>query len=219
MKKMQNTSRDGTKSPAGGLNSKPEPDRNAAHRDEQVLISQCRHGDMAAFGQLVQTYQHRLFNTMLRMSGNEDDALELTQETFVRALQGIKKFRSQSSFYTWLFRIGVNLALSHRQRKTKIRFRSLHQDITTPGHQADGLAALMADDQPTPQMQADIQEQHQRVLGALAQLEPAARAIVILRDIEGHNYEQIAHILEVPMGTVKSRLARARMAVRNLLND
>lgn len=218
MKNTKNKSKDGTNLIAGGLITGADRDSDTQNRDEQLLINQCRHGNMDAFGQLVTTYQHRLYNVLLRMVGHQDDALELTQEAFVRAMQSIKKFRGQSGFYTWLFRIGVNLALSHRQRKKKIHFHSLQPDTDEMGHQADGLAAMMAGQEKSPDVQAQIQEQHQRVLAALAELDIASRAVVVLRDIEGRNYAEIAKILEVPMGTVKSRLARARMALREMLD-
>ena len=208
----------GTNPTAGGLRDRTDPDPAAQKREEQLLVSQCRHGNMAAFGQLVETYQHRLFNVLVKMVGHEDDALELTQEAFVRAMQNIKKFRGQSGFYTWLFRIGINLALNHRQRKKKIKFHSMQPEDAEMGHQADGLAAMMAGKEKRPDAEAQLREQYEQALAALDELDIDSRAVVVLRDIEGQNYADMAKILEVPIGTVKSRLARARMSLRKMLN-
>ena len=219
MKNTKNKPTEGTNPTIGGLIDRTDHDPALQKRQEQRLISQCRHGNMTAFGQLVETYQHRLYNVLLRMVGHEDDALDLTQEAFVRAMQSIKKFRGQSGFYTWLFRIGINLALNHRQRKQKIHFHSMQPESAEMGHQADGLAALMDGQEKSPDAQAQLQEQHQRALAALAKLDAASRAVVVLRDIEGHDYATMAKILDLPIGTVKSRLARARMALREMLKN
>jgi len=178
---------------------------------EEVLISRCRAGNMVAFGKLIETYQDRLFNATFRMVGNYDDAEELTQEAFVRAMKGLKRFRGNAKFYTWLFRIAINLCINHRRRRARLLE---HAGQGTTGGQAAALLDMADEKSPSPLREAQIKEQHQQVLDALEQLEPAARAIVILRDIEQLDYSEIGRILEVPVGTVKSRLYRARMAVR-----
>ena len=190
-----------------------------AHGNEDVLLDRCRKGDMAAFGQLIEKYQDRLFNVILRMVSNYDDAQELTQDAFCRAIKGIKKFRGNSGFYTWLFRIGVNLSINYKHRKELVRFSSIESSSDATGRQADGLKAIIqAKDDTSPSRQVQIKEEHQRILKALEQLEPPARAVVVLRDIEGLNYSQIARILDVPTGTVKSRLCRARTVLRKMLS-
>ncbi|MBN1437617.1 MAG: sigma-70 family RNA polymerase sigma factor [Sedimentisphaerales bacterium] len=188
----------------------------AAQTDQQ-LVSLSRAGNMTAFGQLIQRYQSRLFNAIYRVVGHHDDALELTQDAFVRALQAIKKFRSQSSFYTWLFRIGINLSINHRRRKEKLHMHSLNVEPDLAQGQAAELARLADPNSPSPAHQAQLNEQYQRTINALDQLEPDARAVVVLRDIEQMDYALIAQVLEVPVGTVKSRLSRARMTLRNQL--
>ena len=195
----------GTAGSLRGLNtvSQGQPDRGET--SEELLISRCRAGNMVAFGELIEKYQDRLFNATFRMVGNYDDAEELTQEAFVRALKGLKRFRGNAKFYTWLFRIAINLCINHRRRRAR---------LMPTGGQAAALLDLADEKNPSPLREAQIRERHQRVLDALERLEPEARAIVILRDIEQLDYGEIGRILEVPLGTVKSRLYRARMAVR-----
>ncbi len=186
--------------------------------DEAQLVEKARKGNMAAFGQLVQAYQDRLYNAILRMVGNPDDALELSQDAFIRALQALRNFRGQSGFYTWLFRIGMNLAINHQRRRQSITFSSLLTDEDYGPNQADVLRTMADRRQPGPDDQAELREEHRRVLAALQELDGDARAIVVLRDIEQLSYADIANILEVPAGTVKSRLCRARQALRDILS-
>ena len=216
MKISENQEPQGTDGPTRGQKSRSGPIGGSRAQDE-TLVGRCRRGNMAAFGQLTVKYQHRLFNAILRIVGNHDDALELTQEAFVRALQGLKNFRGQAGFYTWLFRIGVNLSLNHRQRQKHVSFTSLQGQAEEFGGQADGLAALIEGADPSPAHQAQMQEEHQRVLAAMEKLDDNARAVVVLRDIEGFSYAEIGEILETPVGTVKSRISRARMALREVL--
>jgi len=192
------------------IENQPKP---AGGSDEE-LVRLSRAGDMAAYGRLVERYQDRLYTVILRMVGNPDDAMELTQDALVRAMQGIKRFRGQSGFYTWLFRIGYNLCLNYCQRRKRIKFTSLQGDSQIVGHQADGLANLMDRSVPSPAKDAEVQEAHEQVLRARARVEEPLRAVVVLRDIEELDYAQIAKIIEVPVGTIKSRLFRARMTLR-----
>ena len=218
MKNLKNYNSQGT-DPAAGSQNYMTDDRNGPSEDD-ILISRCRKGNMTAFGQLVEKYQHRLFNTIYRMVNNYDDALELTQEAFYRAIKGLKKFRGNCGFYTWLFRIGINLSISHRSRQQKIKFTSVHSENERFGHQADGLMAVMeSKDDNSPARAAQLNEAHDKIIAAIEQLEPDARAAVILRDVEQLDYSQIALVLEVPVGTVKSRLCRARMKLRERLLD
>ena len=207
----------GTASPVAGQNGKGANVPDGRVPTDEVLVGRCRNGDLAAFGQLIERHQDRLFNAVLRMVNNYDDAQELTQEAFFRALRGIRKFRGKAGFYTWLFRIGINLSLNFCRRRGKIHFTSLHGPSDELGHQADALMGPADTTELSPLRQTQISEEHQRVLQALEELEPRARAVVVLRDIEELDYRDIATILDVPVGTVKSRLSRARMALREQL--
>lgn len=179
------------------------------------LLEQCRRGDGAAFERLVRKYQDRIFNTCWRMSGNRADAEELTQETFVRAFQAIGRFDGRSEFFTWLYRIATNLAISHQRKRSRSSAGSL--DRSPPRGAVEhggGAATRAAGSGPSPEERALATERGEQVIAALAELDEEHRAVVVLRDVESLDYEQIADILEVPVGTVKSRLHRARMALR-----
>jgi RNA polymerase sigma-70 factor, ECF subfamily len=217
MKNVKNLNSEGTSSVIDSQNNRNAGQGDGSAEDESRLISQSQSGNIDAFGQLVVKYQHRLFNAILRMVASYDDAQELTQEAFCRALRGIRKFRGSSGFYTWLFRIGINLSINHRRRKQQIHFASLHDNRNVMGQQAAGLAEMADLRSRSPEYQVELNEAHQRVIAALERLEPQERAIVVLRDIEEMNYDQIAAVLEIPIGTVKSRLSRARMALREIV--
>jgi len=190
---------------------------NQPQPTDETLVRLCRRGNMTAFGELTERYQHRLFNAIFRVVAHRDDAQELTQETFVRALQGLKRFRGNSSFYTWLFRIGINLSINHRRRRDRMQVRSFQAQSDIGRGQAADLAALAEARSESPVRQAQINEGYQLVLAAMEQLDPEAKAVVVLRDIEQLAYAEIGQILRVPVGTVKSRLFRARMTIREKL--
>jgi len=185
--------------------------------EDEALIARCRMGNMVAFGQLIERYQDRLFNAVSRMVGNHDDALEITQEAFYRAMKGLKNFRGSAGFFTWLYRIGMNLCINHHRRSRRVHITSLQSGHDGMGRQADHLAAMAQSGEYSPDKQVQIKEGCARVLTAMETLDPDARAVVVLRDIEQLHYGQIAKILELPVGTVKSRLSRARRTLREQL--
>jgi RNA polymerase sigma-70 factor (ECF subfamily) len=176
--------------------------------DDASLIAATLAGDSAAFGRLVGQYQDRLFNSLLRVLGSAEDAADITQDAFVQAYTKLDTFRGSSAFYTWLYRIAFNLAMSHARR----------------GHKAtslDGIKAI-AGEEPmdgAPAVETGLihQERIELVHAALAQLGLDYRQILVLREMDGYSYEEIAEILELPVGTVRSRLFRARMHMRDLL--
>ena len=180
-----------------------------SHEDDR-LVGQCRDGDLEAFNKLVLKYQDRVFDTVYRLAGDYEDARDLAQDCFLKAYMGLNAFRGQSSFYTWLFRIAVNCALSGRRRTARYdqhvvgRYET-PEDLGSAG--ADGEAA-------EPSRVVQQQEERQAVLEALRRLGPDQRAVIVLKDIEGADYGQMAEILQCPRGTVKSRVHRARQALR-----
>jgi RNA polymerase sigma-70 factor (ECF subfamily) len=181
---------------------------------DSVLLRRVRAGDPHAFTELVLKYQDRVFNACLRICGNREDAADATQEAFMKAFAGVDRFRGASAFYTWIFRIAVNLALS-QQRKQRVRTaQSLNAttDEQAPlvDRLADGRTESPADRVAASETQAQVQ-------AALARLEPDYRVAVVLRDIEGCDYQEIADILEVPVGTVRSRIHRGRAGLAALL--
>lgn len=184
---------------------------NRAVNDDARLIEATLQGHSAAFGQLVQKYQDRLFNTLVYALGNAEDAQDIVQEAFVQALLKLDSFRQSSTFYTWLYRIAFNVAASQRRRK-KLDRVSLDQVRDTSGQEP-------IDPGEEPDARLHRQECCRQVSEALDHLPEEYRTILILREIEGYCYETIAEILELPVGTVRSRLHRARLQLRELLKE
>jgi RNA polymerase sigma-70 factor (ECF subfamily) len=184
---------------------------------ETELFRLARTGDRGAFGQLALRTQDRLYTAILRMVGDREEARELTQEAFVKALAALDSFRGESGWYTWVFRIGMNLALTHLRRVQRHRTFSLDAPRPGGGDQATGLADRLVSPDASPDQIAQRHETRQQVLTCLGQLDAEARALLVLRDIEGMDYQQMADVLEVPLGTLKSKLFRARLTLRERL--
>ncbi len=187
--------------------------------EDAVLVQKWRKGDAGAIEKLVCKYQGRIYNLILKICSNPDDAAELTQDTFVKLLENIDKFESRSAFYTWAFRIAVNLTLNYRKRKTTVGFTSLDAETASDNEQArQGLAAILSDAKsPDPAQVAENKELCDLIQKGIRKLDDEHRTIIVLRDIEGMDYEQIAEVLGTELGTVKSRLSRARAALRQIL--
>ena len=187
--------------------------------DDAILVERCRRGDSAAMEQLIIKYQNRIHNVILKVCANPDDAAELTQETFVKIIEKIDKFEGRSGFYTWAFRIAVNLTLNYCQRSVRLGYRSLDADDSEHSRQAKAqLKQFLSDDSsPDPAAVAESRDLCEIVVKALMKLEEAHRAVVVLRDIEGMSYAQIAKVIDVEVGTVKSRLSRARSNLKEIL--
>ena len=189
-----------------------------ANRDAQC-IRQALAGDRTAFAVVALNWQDRIYNALCKLTGNEHDAADLTQETFARALDNLNGFRGDSSAYTWLFRIALNLAASRQRqigrRKTiqagQIRARDEDQPVDVLDNRPGAGDA--------PPVAAEKRERDGKVMEALARLDEPQQRLLVLRDIEGMDYQQMAEVLEVPLGTLKSRLFRARMALREQLKD
>ena len=177
--------------------------------DDASLIAATLAGDSAAFGRLVGLYQDRLFSSLLRVLNSAEDAADIAQDAFVQAYVKLDSFRGRSAFYTWLYRIAFNLAMSHVRRKHKET--SLDQMKLLVGSEP-------ADGQPAAEAGMLQRERAEMVHDALAELSFEHRQILVLREIEGCHYDQIAEILELPVGTVRSRLFRARCEMRDLLS-
>jgi RNA polymerase sigma-70 factor, ECF subfamily len=177
--------------------------------DDNSLIVACRAGRTEAFGVLVQRYQDRLYPTMLRLTGSTEDALDLLQDAFLRAFEKLDKFQGESSFYTWVYRIAVNLALSGRRRR-KVTLR-----LTLPDH--DAIDPQDESSLSDPTLPLELAERDELIQAALNALADDHRAVVVMKEFDGLRYEEIASILEVPVGTVRSRLHRARLDLRERL--
>ena len=200
-------------SPSGGSGAVPP---------ERELVARARDGDRAAFAHIVTACQDRLYNAVLRLVGDYDEAREIVQETFARALEKLPSFRGESGAYTWLFRIAMNLAISQFRKQKRHRAFSLDRpdgwsdDRAASGDQAAGLVdRIAAKGTVTPIGAASHREEQSAVLLALGRLEPEQRALLVMRDIDGMDYAQMAGVLDVPLGTLKSKLFRARVALKD----
>jgi len=179
------------------------------------LVAQAQRGDAAAFGRLVERHQDALFNGICRMVNQRQDAEDLAQEVFVKAFRNIARFEGRSAFYTWLYSIAVNAVISHRRKAgTRRRLAAVSLDAGT-----DDQAIDVADCSTLPDVAAEHHELGDRIEQAIARLDDEQRVMVVLRDIEGFDYEAIGTMLGCPQGTVKSRLHRARLALREQLKD
>ena len=187
--------------------------------DDATLVEKCRQGQSDAMERLIIKYQDRIYNVILKICANNDDAAELTQETFVKVIENIAKFQGRSSFYTWAFRIAVNLTLNFRRRSNKLAFRSLEAQGKESGqHKKQLLRDFLRDDSAAdPAGLAQTKELCEIAAKALMRLDDAQRTVVVLRDIEGMNYAQIAGVLNIQLGTVRSRLSRARSNLRDIM--
>ncbi|HEY7088128.1 MAG TPA: sigma-70 family RNA polymerase sigma factor [Tepidisphaeraceae bacterium] len=208
--------------PAGG---QVPADGPASASREAELFRKAQSGDRGAFGQIVLLFQDRLYNAILRMVGDSDEARELTQETFTRALVKIDSFRGEAQPYTWLFRIAVNLSISQLRKVHRHRTFSLDHPVGQgngdgrySGDQASGLVDRLAEKRAEDPGDAALRrEQNEQVVAALGRLDAEYRAVLVMRDIEGFDYQQMADVLSLPLGTLKSRLFRARLALRDEL--
>ena len=174
-------------------------------------------GETAAYGTVVRLYQDRIFSAVYRMIGHTDDAAEVTQEAFMRGLEKIQSFRGDAGPYTWLFRIAMNAAVSRIRKGARRKSQSLDTPSTSWSTSYPG--AQLADAGRSPEDQAQLTEDQRAVADALAKMDAEYRAILVMRDMEGFDYKQMADVLGLPMGTLKSRLFRARVAMRELLQE
>ena len=179
------------------------------------LVERCRDNDEAAFNEVVARYKTKVYNYIYRMTGSSDDAEDLTQEVFIRMYTSIESFRGQSSLNSWLFRIASNLCID-RFRRAKNRTAAFSLD--DPIGEGDGDTTHEVPDRTyEPQRLLENGEMAEQIQRALAQLPEKLRATILLHDIEGLPYEEIAQVVGCPLGTVKSRLFNARMQLRQRL--
>ena len=181
---------------------------------EEQLIRRAQQGDNGAFEELLLLHQKKVYNLCLRMSANPDDALDLSQEAFLRAWRSLGQYQFEASFSTWLFRLTSNICIDFLRRKKRRQETSLTESYDDSD---EGAELSVPDAQPGPEQQAMTNETKIELAHAMERLSPEHREILQLRVIEDLQYEQIADILGVRVGTVKSRLARARLALRKIL--
>ncbi len=178
--------------------------------DDAELIQECLSGRSAAFGSLVQKYQDRLYNTIVHVSGSRDDASDIVQEAFVQAFLKLETFQQSSAFYTWLYRIAFNVAITHHRRR---------RPLGSLDHLREQSGQEVVDRSGGPVEALERTERVGQIREAIAALGDEHRSVLVLREIEGCCYETIADILQIPVGTVRSRLHRARAELREQLRE
>jgi len=186
---------------------------------ERKLIQRCQKGDRKAFEELVIKYQKRALNLAYRLLGNYEDAQDVTQDAFVKAFRSVKKFRGESSFYTWLYRIVVDFCYRKFRSKAyreKRRTISLQKPIPT---EEGEVARTIPSKEENPREILIDKEIQQAIQGAINSLEDKPRSVIILHDIEGFSYGEMAEILNCSIGTIRSRLHRAREMLRDKLKN
>ncbi len=179
--------------------------------DDLRIINECLKGRRHAFGELVRRYENRLYNGIYRVVGNVEDAKDVVQEAFLNAYQSLNSFKGDAEFFTWLYRIAYNAAIS-LQRKRKVLLSLDYNGDEKLNTEPQDLSDLH---QPGDRLERS--EEEAKLQKALNKLSPEHRIVLVLKEIEGQKYEDIADILDVPIGTIRSRLHRARIELREIL--
>jgi RNA polymerase sigma-70 factor (ECF subfamily) len=199
---------DGLPKDAAG-NSRPVEQR----REDDELVRRLRAGEEAAYEALLARFQQPVYNLAFRLASNPGDASDVVQEVFLKVFRNVGHFRRQSSLKTWIYRITVNEA--HNQRRWFFRHRS--REVGLDDETDEGCSRTVADTGRSPFDCAFDREKHVLIEAALGRINPLFREVVVLRDIEDLSYEEIAEVLQISLGTVKSRIMRGREALREEL--
>ena len=185
---------------------------------EAALIGRIQNGSREEFRVLVQRYQSRVYSVAYRLMGDPEEAEDIAQEAFLRAYRNLGRFQGQASFYTWVYRITTNLALSrlrYLERRGRGKSESVEQSREDPERR--GLDPI--DTGPNPREQLIEQDLEKRIGEALGRLPTMFRIVVVLRDIENKSYEEVARLTGLPLGTVKSRLHEGRAKLQQMLAE
>lgn len=179
---------------------------------DKNLIEKTKNGDNSAFEELVKKYEHKIYNLALRLTGNPEEAGDILQETFLKAYRSLNSFKGEANFSTWLYRIAMNIALM-RKRKEKGK---VFESIDAPQFTAEGeITKEIPDWSTNPEAEIENKEVRNILTNALASLPDDYRAVLVLRDIQNLSNKEVSEILKLSIPTVKSRLHRARLFLRN----
>ena len=179
---------------------------------EQELVQAAQQGDQGAFSRLVEANQGKIYSLCFRMTGNPDDAADLTQEAFLNAWRGLGKFGGQSTFSTWLYRLAANACIDFLRREKRRNALSMTLEDGEEDYQAD-----LPDERWSPERELERKDLRRVLQEGLLALSPDHREVLLLRETEGLSYQEIAQCLRLEEGTVKSRIARARIAMKDYL--
>lgn len=199
--------------------SDPEEPEEASDRGQDAeLVARARKGDRLACQALVEKYQKRLYGVVFGMLHNREDALEVTQEAFVKAFGRLKDFQGKSGFYTWIYRIAVNLAIDFRRREWKRSDRTTEYDDARedPGVEEETFTRGAA---PNPERASLNRELGDAIAAAMEQLPEEQRAVLVMREVEGMSYQEMADTMGCSIGTIMSRLHYARKKMQAMLEE
>lgn len=180
---------------------------------DKAIVERVLAGDEEAFGILVERYQDRIYSAVHNYVSNPDDAVDITQDAFVKAYTKLRSFDSGSAFYTWLYRIAVNTAIDYLRRRKSRPADSLDDEKFTE----IGFEPASHDPRTDPVTVATLHEQSRALNSAIGRLSDKLRGVLVLHDVEGLSQEEVAEILKIPVGTVKSRVSRARAELKTVL--
>jgi RNA polymerase sigma factor (sigma-70 family) len=185
--------------------------------EDAVLVRSSQEGDLRAFDELVRRYQQRVYATVYHMTSNHEDADDLTQESFIKAFKALKRFKGDSSFYTWVYRIAVNRTINFLKQRNR---RSFHMSLNDMDMQVEKYAdLLMFISDKTPRRDIRLNELQEKLNEALMKLSETHRLTVTLHDIQGMAHEEIGKIMDCNTGTVRSRLFYARQQLQAYLSE
>ena len=182
--------------------------------DETILIQKSQRGDMDAFEQLLLRYEKKVYTIAYKYMGNAEDASDLAQEALIKAYQSIGTFRGESSFGTWIGRITANKCLDELRKRKKLQTTSLDEELEL---EEGSVQKEIVSERDTPAQHTIRQETVHYVQQKLQQMKEEYRMVLVLRELEGHSYEDIADMLNCSLGTVKSRISRARNYLKELV--
>lgn len=186
-----------------------------ASADDLELLRRFASGDAAAFEEIVRAYQGRIVTLCRYLLGNAADADDAAQDVFVKAFKNLRNFRPEAALYTWLYRIAVNTCIDRRRRPFFLSLFRADEGGEGSGEPFPGLQS----EAPSPEQLVESQQISEEIQRALKKLSPKLRAAIVLKEIEGLRYEEIAEVLEISLGTVKSRISRAREELKRTLTD
>lgn len=187
-----------------------------ARAEDREVVEAVLGGDPSAYRFLVERYQGRVYAMLCGMTRDREEARDLTQDTFVRAFHNLDRFRLESSFYTWLYRIAMNLAIDHSRKHSRVKSSEFDDGVATKG--ADGVLDP-GHHAMNPARALERKRLHAKLHEALETLSPEHRQIILLREVEGLSYKEISEVLELPEGTVMSRLFYARKRLQSALRE
>ncbi len=182
--------------------------------EEALFIEKARNGDVSAFEKLVSLYAKKIYNYCYRMTDSREDAEDLAQEVFIKVYQNLKSFKGDSKFSTWIYRIAYNTCVDRYRKNRKLDTVSLNY-----GKDEDSVKIELVSNDPLPEEEVIKKERYRKLQACIAGLKPEYKTVIILRDIQNYTYAEIAEILQVPLGTVKSHISRARAALCDALRE